>query len=150
MGIPRGLPAFRTGLIVIGLARCIAMVLIWNDLACGNREAKRASGCHQPIFQILGYALLGTFYLATLPGWLGLSTQDVAFSTWAITKAVLIFLGIPLLAGYLTRRIGVARRGRQWYDDVFAPASHLSLSGDSSSRLLSCSRCRVQQSSVPR
>ena len=142
-------PAFRTGLIVIGLARCIAMVLIWNDLACGNREAGALLVAINSIFQILGYALLGTFYLATLPGWLGLSTQDVAFSTWAITKAVLIFLGIPLLAGYLTRRIGVARRGRQWYDDVFAPESHLSLSGDSSSRLLSCSRCRVQQSSVP-
>lgn len=114
-------PAFRTGLIVIGLARCIAMVLIWNDLACGNREAGALLVAINSIFQILGYALLGTFYLATLPGWLGLSTQDVAFSTWAITKAVLIFLGIPLLAGYLTRRIGVARRGRQWYDDVFAP-----------------------------
>ena len=59
-----------------------------------------------------GYALLGTFYLAVLPSWLGLDTQDVAFSTWAITKAVLIFLGIPLLLGYLTRRVGVARRGR--------------------------------------
>ncbi len=114
-------PAFRTGLIVIGLARCIAMVLIWNDLACGNREAGALLVAINSIFQILGYALLGTFYLATLPGWLGLSTADVSFSTWAITKAVLIFLGIPLLAGYLTRRIGVARRGRQWYDDVFAP-----------------------------
>jgi ACR3 family arsenite transporter len=73
------------------------------------------------VFQILGYALLGTFYLAILPGWLGLDTQDVEFSTWLITKAVLVFLGIPLIAGYLTRRIGVAKKGRQWYDDVFAP-----------------------------
>ena len=114
-------PAFRTGLIVIGLARCIAMVLIWNDLACGNREAGALLVAINSIFQILGYALLGTFYLAILPSWLGLDTQDVAFSTWAITKAVLIFLGIPLLLGYLTRRVGVARRGREWYDDVFAP-----------------------------
>lgn len=114
-------PAFRTGLIVIGLARCIAMVLIWNDLACGNREAGALLVAINSIFQILGYALLGTFYLAVLPSWLGLDTQDVAFSTWAITKAVLIFLGIPLLLGYLTRRVGVARRGREWYDDVFAP-----------------------------
>jgi ACR3 family arsenite transporter len=114
-------PAFRTGLIVIGLARCIAMVLIWNDLACGDREAGALLVAINSVFQILGYALLGTFYLAILPGWLGLDTQDVQFSTWDITKAVLIFLGIPLAAGFLTRRIGVARRGRTWYDDVFAP-----------------------------
>ena len=114
-------PAFRTGLIVIGLARCIAMVLIWNDLACGDREAGALLVAINSLFQIFGYALLGTFYLAILPGWLGLDTQDVQFSTWSITKAVLIFLGIPLLAGYVTRRVGVARKGRQWYDDVFAP-----------------------------
>lgn len=114
-------PALRTGLIVIGLARCIAMVLIWNDLACGNREAGALLVAVNSVFQVLGYALLGTFYLTVLPGWLGLGTQDVNFSTLEITKAVLIFLGIPLVAGYLTRRIGVARRGREWYDDVFAP-----------------------------
>ena len=114
-------PAFRTGLIVIGLARCIAMVLIWNDLACGNREAGALLVAINSVFQILGYALLGTFYLTVLPGILGLDTQDVTFSTWEITKAVLIFLGIPLVAGYLTRRIGVARRGTTWYDEVFAP-----------------------------
>ena len=114
-------PAFRTGLIVIGLARCIAMVLIWNDLACGDREAGALLVAVNSIFQILAYALLGTFYLAILPGWLGLDSQEVSFSTWGITKAVLIFLGIPLVAGYLTRRIGVARRGTAWYDGVFAP-----------------------------
>jgi arsenite transporter len=114
-------PAFRTGLIVIGLARCIAMVLIWNDLACGDREAGALLVAVNSVFQILAYALLGTFYLAILPGWLGLGTQDVAFSTWDITKAVLVFLGIPLALGYLTRRIGVARRGRDWYDTRFAP-----------------------------
>lgn len=114
-------PAFRTGLIVIGLARCIAMVLIWNDLACGDREAGALLVAINSVFQILAYALLGTFYLAILPGWLGLGSQDVQFSTWEITKAVLIFLGIPLLAGYLTRRIGVARKGEQWYDNVFGP-----------------------------
>lgn len=114
-------PAFRTGLIVIGLARCIAMVLIWNDLACGDREAGALLVAINSVFQILGYALLGTFYLAILPGWLGLDTQDVDFSTWLITKAVLVFLGIPLVAGYVTRRIGVAKKGRAWYDDVFAP-----------------------------
>ena len=100
-------PAFRTGLIVIGLARCIAMVLIWNDLACGDGEAAALLVALNSLFQILAYALLGTFYLKVLPGWLGLDTQDVQFSTWEITKAVLIFLGIPLAAGYLTRRVGV-------------------------------------------
>ena len=114
-------PEFRTGLIVIGLARCIAMVLIWNDLACGDREAGALLVAINSIFQILAYALLGTFYLAILPGWLGLETQDVAFSTWGITKAVLIFLGIPLALGFLTRQVGVAKKGREWYDTTFAP-----------------------------
>ena len=114
-------PAFRTGLIVIGLARCIAMVLIWYDLACGDREAGALLVAINSVFQILAYAVLGTFYLAILPGWLGLGSEDVQFSTWDITKAVLIFLGIPLVAGYLTRRIGVARKGEQWYDNVFGP-----------------------------
>lgn len=114
-------PAFRTGLIVIGLARCIAMVLIWNDLACGDREAGALLVAINSVFQILAYAVLGTFYLAILPGWLGLDSENVQFSTWDITKAVLIFLGIPLVAGYLTRRIGVARKGEQWYDNVFGP-----------------------------
>lgn len=114
-------PAFRTGLIVIGLARCIAMVLIWNDLACGDREAGALLVAINSVFQILAYAVLGTFYLAILPGWLGLDTQDVQFSTWTITKAVLVFLGIPLALGYLTRRIGVARKGETWYDTKFAP-----------------------------
>ncbi len=114
-------PQFRTGLIVIGLARCIAMVLIWNDLACGDREAAALLVAINSVFQILAYALLGTFYLRILPGWLGLGTDDVTFSTWEITKAVLIFLGIPLAAGYLTRRIGLRTRGRDWYEAQFLP-----------------------------
>ncbi|MSV42809.1 MAG: ACR3 family arsenite efflux transporter [Actinobacteria bacterium] len=114
-------PAFRTGLIVIGLARCIAMVLIWNDLARGDGEAAALLVAMNSLFQIAAYALLGTFYLRILPGWLGLSTQDVEFSTWDITKAVVIFLGIPLVAGYVTRRIGIRTRGRQWYEQRFLP-----------------------------
>lgn len=114
-------PAFRTGLIVIGLARCIAMVLIWNDLACGDREAGALLVAINSVFQIVAYALLGTFYLAILPGWLGLESQSVSFSTWDITKAVLFFLGIPLVLGFATRQIGIARKGRQWYDTKFAP-----------------------------
>ena len=114
-------PALRTGLIVIGLARCIAMVLIWNDLACGDSEAGALLVAINSVFQIVAYALLGTFYLKILPGWLGLDTQDVAFSTWDITKAVLIFLGIPLVAGYLTRRIGLKTKGKAWYEGTFIP-----------------------------
>lgn len=114
-------PAFRTGLIVIGLARCIAMVLIWNDLACGDREAGALLVAINSVFQILAYAVLGTFYLTILPGWLGLDTQDVAFSTWDITKAVLIFLGIPLALGVFTRYVGVKTKGREWYETKFIP-----------------------------
>ena len=106
---------------MIGLARCIAMVLIWNDLACGDGEAAALLVALNSLFQILAYALLGTFYLKVLPGWLGLDTQDVQFSTWEITKAVLIFLGIPLAAGYLTRRVGVRAKGRDWYEQAFIP-----------------------------
>ncbi len=114
-------PEFRTGLIVIGLASCIAMVLIWNDLACGDREAAALLVAINSVFQILAYALLGTFYLKILPAWLGLNTQDVHFSTAAITRAVLIFLGIPLAAGYLTRRFGVRAKGLDWYEHEFIP-----------------------------
>lgn len=114
-------PEFRTGLIVIGLARCIAMVLVWNDLASGDREGAAFLVAINSVFQIAAYALLGTFYLTILPRWLGLDTQDVAFSTWEITKAVLIFLGIPLVAGYLTRRIGLRAKGKEWYEITFVP-----------------------------
>ena len=114
-------PEFRTGLIVIGLARCIAMVLIWNDLACGSREAAALLVAINSIFQVLAYALLGTFYLKVLPDWLGLASFDISFSTADITKAVMIFLGIPLVAGYLTRKIGVHTKGSTWYDEKFIP-----------------------------
>jgi ACR3 family arsenite transporter len=114
-------PEFRTGLIVIGLARCIAMVLIWNDLACGDREAAALLVAINSVFQVLGYALLGTFYLEILPGWLGLPTEDVTFSTVDITTSVLVFLGIPLALGYATRRILRPRRGADWYDHRFLP-----------------------------
>ncbi|MDP1720370.1 MAG: ACR3 family arsenite efflux transporter [Candidatus Nanopelagicaceae bacterium] len=114
-------PELRTGLIVIGLARCIAMVLIWNELACGDREAAALLVAINSIFQILAYAILGTFYLRILPGWLGLNVQDVTFSTLEITKAVLIFLGIPLVAGFITRKVGLHVKGENWYQSRFIP-----------------------------
>ncbi|WP_407638814.1 ACR3 family arsenite efflux transporter [Allokutzneria albata] len=115
------LPAYRTGLIVVGLARCIAMVVIWNDLACGDREAAAVLVALNSVFQVLAFGLLGWFYLAVLPGWLGLPQSDLAVSGWQIAKSVLIFLGIPLLAGYLTRRLGEKARGRDWYETRFLP-----------------------------
>ena len=114
-------PEFRTGLILIGLAPCIAMVLIWIDLAQGDREAAALLVAINSIIQVLAYALLGGFYLKILPGWLGLATQDVAFSMVEIAAAVLVFLGLPLAAGYLSRRIGLRLKGPRWYEQRFIP-----------------------------
>ena len=115
------LPELRTGLIIVGLARCIAMVLIWNDLASGRRELAAVLVALNSLFQIVMYSVLGWFYLTVLPGWLGLGTQSLDFSMWDIAKSVLIFLGIPLLAGYLTRTIGERRMGTEWYEQRFLP-----------------------------
>ncbi|AMD56621.1 arsenical-resistance protein [Mycolicibacterium fortuitum] len=115
------LPEYRTGLIIVGLARCIAMVIIWNDLACGDREAAAVLVALNSIFQVLMFAVLGWFYLSALPGWLGLEQASIDSSPWQIAKSVSIFLGIPLLAGYLSRRIGESTRGRDWYESSFLP-----------------------------
>ena len=125
-----GQPACRTGLILIGLAPCIAMVLIWIDLAQGDREAGAFLVAINSIVQVLAYALLGTFYLKQLPAWLGLPSQDVVFSMAEIARAVLVFLGLPLSAGYLSRRIGLRFKGRLWYEQRFLPViSPLALYG---------------------
>jgi ACR3 family arsenite transporter len=108
-------------LIIVGLARCIAMVLIWNDLACGNREAATFLVAVNSLFQIAAYSLLGYFYLELLPGWLGFDQESLDVSIWEIARAVLIFLGIPLLAGFLTRLIGERRKGTDWYEHRFLP-----------------------------
>jgi len=115
------LPEYRTGLIIVGLARCIAMVIIWNDLACGDREAAAVLVALNSVFQVVMFAGLGWFYLSVLPGWLGLDQASISASPWQIAKSVLIFLGIPLLAGYLSRRIGEKAKGREWYDTKFLP-----------------------------
>jgi ACR3 family arsenite transporter len=115
------LPEYRTGLIIVGLARCIAMVMIWNDLACGDREAAAVLVAINSVFQVLAFGALGWFYLQLLPSWLGLPTTSADFSFWAITSSVLIFLGIPLLAGFLTRTLGEKARGRDWYEGTFLP-----------------------------
>jgi len=115
------LPEYRTGLIVVGLARCIAMVLIWNDLACGNRELAAILVAVNSLFQIVAYSLLGWFYLDVLPGWLGLDSDGIDVTMWEIARSVLIFLGVPLVAGFLTRLIGEGRRGTEWYEKAFLP-----------------------------
>jgi ACR3 family arsenite transporter len=119
------LPEYRTGLIIVGLARCIAMVIIWNDLACGDREAAAVLVALNSVFQVVMFGVLGWFYLDLLPGWLGLGdhtdTGTVSFSPWEIALSVVIFLGIPLAAGYLSRRVGERTRGRDWYENRFLP-----------------------------
>ncbi|HEU5032939.1 MAG TPA: arsenical-resistance protein, partial [Spirillospora sp.] len=115
------LPQYRTGLIIVGLARCIAMVIIWNDLACGDREAAAVLVALNSVFQVIAFAGLGWFYLRVLPGWLGLDRAELDVSAWDIARSVLIFLGVPLVAGYLSRRLGERARGRAWYEERFLP-----------------------------
>ncbi|MEV3973067.1 ACR3 family arsenite efflux transporter [Streptomyces sp. NPDC050698] len=116
------LPEYRTGLVIVGLARCIAMVIIWNDLACGDREAAAVLVALNSVFQVLAFGLLGWFYLDLLPGWLGLGDgQHLDVSTGEITLNVVAFLGVPLLAGFLTRRIGEKGMGREGYEQRFLP-----------------------------
>ncbi|OLT36274.1 arsenical-resistance protein [Actinomadura sp. CNU-125] len=113
---------YRTGLIIVGLARCIAMVIIWNDLACGDREAAAVLVALNSVFQVLAFGLLGWFYLDLLPGWLGLGEgRGLDVSAWGIAVNVLVFLGVPLAAGYLTRRVGERRLGRERYEERVLP-----------------------------
>ena len=115
------LPAYRTGVILVGLARCIAMVLIWTDLACGDREMAAVLVALNAVFQVLAYAALGVFYLNILPGWLGLPGQSLHASFADIAVTVVVFLGIPLVAGFFTRTIGERARGRDWYESRLLP-----------------------------
>lgn len=115
------LPEYRTGLIIVGLARCIAMVVIWNDLACGDREAAAVLVAINSVFQVIAFSILGWFYLTVLPGWLGLDSQGLDVSVWQIALNVLIFLGVPLVAGLASRLIGERRKGRAWYEGSFLP-----------------------------
>jgi ACR3 family arsenite transporter len=115
------LPGYRTGLIIVGLARCIAMVLIWNMLAGGDNEYCAVLVALNSLFQIVMYSPLAYFYLRIVPGWFGVETTMVEISMWDIARSVLIFLGIPLAAGAFTRLLLVRRRGSEWYDSHFAP-----------------------------
>jgi ACR3 family arsenite transporter len=113
------LPHYRTGLVLIGLARCIAMVLIWNMLARGSNELAAVLVALNSLFQILCYSLLGWLFITVVPGWIGHSGNSFNVSMWAIAKSVLIFLGVPLAAGALTRYSLVKLRGTAWYEEKF-------------------------------
>jgi ACR3 family arsenite transporter len=114
-------PEYRTGLIIVGLARCVAMVLIWNMLACGNNEYATVLVALNSAFQIVMYAMLGYVYLMLIPQWLGVAGTALDISMWAVAKSVLIFLGIPFVAGFLTRVILGGLNGQEWYDTRFIP-----------------------------
>ncbi len=114
-------PAYRNGLILIGLARCIAMVLIWNSLACGDGDVAAVLVAFNAIFQIVMYAVLGWLFLTEIPGWFGAETTALDISMWEIGKNVLIFLGIPLLAAIVLRIALVRRKGEEWYENRYLP-----------------------------
>ncbi|MBI5877704.1 MAG: ACR3 family arsenite efflux transporter [Chloroflexi bacterium] len=115
------LPHYRTGLIIVGLARCIAMVLIWNMLAGGDSEYCAALVALNSVFQIVMYSPLAYLFLVVVPGWFGMAGTAVSIGMWDIAQSVLIFLGIPLAAGIATRFVLIRRRGLVWYETQLMP-----------------------------